>query len=89
VIPPVKTSTSQPQNRIKQAQNEEIEKAKIENIKKRDLNPTHAFQEGNINPILTLTIFFPLLRVSSMNLSGLPITSPICHLIHFFLFLPF
>ena len=30
--------------------------------------------------------FFPLFRVSSMNLSGLSITSPICHLIHFFCF---
>ena len=27
--------------------------------------------------------FFPLFRVSSMDLSGISITSPICHLIHF------
>jgi hypothetical protein len=30
--------------------------------------------------------FFPLFRVSSMDLSGISITSPICHLIHFLCF---
>jgi hypothetical protein len=47
-------------------------------------NPTNL--EALFSYLFLSTNFFLLFRVSSMNLSGLSITLPICHLIHFFCF---